>query len=106
MNILNVNMSLDPVFGGGTVERTVRISRELSRIGAKVVILTTDINLPKEYAKITGGVKIIALPCLVKRFYFPRFSYSFIKKLVVKNANNAVILAEQVFMSSSYQMKE
>ena len=85
MNILNVNMSLDPVFGGGTVERTVRISRELSRIGAKVVILTTDINLPKEYAKITGGVKIIALPCLVKRFYFPRFSYSFIKKLVSKS---------------------
>ena len=83
MKILNVNMSLDPVFGGGTAERTIQISRELSRNGAKVVILTIDIGLPEEYKKNTDGIEIAALPCLVKRFYFPRFSYKFVKDLVV-----------------------
>jgi len=85
MNVLNVNMSLDPVLGGGTVERTIQISRELSRNGMKVVILTTDIGLPEEYTKNTDGIEIVALPCLVKRFYFPKFSYKFIKELVVKS---------------------
>ncbi|MFH1094160.1 MAG: glycosyltransferase, partial [Candidatus Omnitrophota bacterium] len=85
MKILNVNMSLDPVLGGGTVERTIQISRELSRSGVKAVILTTDIGLPEEYIKGVDGVEIIALPCLVKRFYFPKFSYKFIKELVAKS---------------------
>lgn len=83
MNILNVNMSLDPMSAGGTAERTIQISREFARNGTKVVILTTDIGLPKEDIKNTDGIKIVALPCLVKRFYFPRFSYKFIKELVV-----------------------
>ena len=82
MNVLNVNMSLDPVFGGGTVERTIQMSRELSRNGVKTVILTTDIGLSEEYTKNVNDIEIIALPCLVKRFYFPRFSYKFIKDLV------------------------
>ena len=79
MNVLNVNMSLDSVLGGGTVERTIQISREMSRCGIKVVILTTNIGLPEEQKKSIDGVEIIALPCLVKRFYFPQFSYKFIK---------------------------
>ena len=84
MNVLNVNMSLDPVLGGGTVERTIQISREMSRCGVKVVILTTDIGLSEEQKKSIDGVEMIALPCLVKRFYFPQFSYKFIKELVSK----------------------
>jgi len=85
MNILNVNMSLDPVMGGGTAERTIQLSREMARNGVKVVILTTDIGLPEEYTKKNDGIEIIALPCLVKRFYFPKFSYKSIKELVVKS---------------------
>ncbi len=85
MNVLNVNMSLDPVLGGGTVERTVQISRELARSGNDVVILSTDIGLSEEYIKSIDGVKIIALPCMVKRFYFPRFSYRAIKEQVAKS---------------------
>lgn len=85
MNVLNVNMSLDPVLGGGTVERTIQMSREMSRNGVKIIILTTDIGLSEEYTKNTDGIEIITLPCLVKRFYFPMFSYKFIKELVAKS---------------------
>ncbi len=85
MNVLNVNMSLDPILGGGTVERTIQMSREMSRNGVKTVILTTDIGLSEEYTKNADGIEIITLPCLVKRFYFPKFSYKFIKELVAKS---------------------
>jgi len=85
MNVLNVNMSLDPVSGGGTVERTVQMSREISRNGVKTVILTTNIGLSEKYIKNADGMEIITLPCLVKRFYFPVFSYKFIKKLVTES---------------------
>ena len=82
MKVLTVNMSLDPVLGGGTVERTIQMSRELSRNDIKTVILTTDIGLSEECTKNADGIEIITLPCLVKRFYFPRFSYKFIRDLV------------------------
>ena len=75
-------MSLDPVSGGGTVERTIQMSRELSRSGARVVILTTDAGLPGGRAKNFDGVEVITLPCLMKRYYFPKVRYGFVKKLV------------------------
>ena len=71
--------------GGGTVERTIQISREMSRNGVKTIILTTDTGLSKEYKKNDDGIEIITLPCLIKRFYFPMFSYKFIKELVSKS---------------------
>lgn len=85
MKILNVNMSLDPVLGGGTAERTIQISKELARSGAKVVILTIDMGLPEEYKNNTDGIEIVILPCLMKRFYFPKFSYRLIKELVLNS---------------------
>jgi glycosyltransferase involved in cell wall biosynthesis len=99
MKVLNVNMSLDPVSGGGTVERTIQISREMSRNGVKVVILTTDIGLPPEYKENIDGVEIIALPCRVKRFYFPSFSYKFIKDLV-KNSDVIHLMGHWTFINA------
>ena len=37
MKILNVNMSLDPILGGGTAERTFQISRYLAKSDADVL---------------------------------------------------------------------
>ena len=82
MKILNVNMSIDSVTGGGTAERTLQISREMSKRGIETTILTTDIGLTRENLGSITGVKIIALPCLVGRLYFPKFSYSSIQQLV------------------------
>jgi len=75
-------MSLDPVTGGGAVERTVQLSRSLVKAGIECTILSTDLGLTAERIKALDGINIIALPCLIKRFYIPRFSYSEIKKIV------------------------
>jgi glycosyltransferase involved in cell wall biosynthesis len=82
MKLLNVNMSLDPVTGGGTAERTFQISRSLVKAGIECTVLTTDLGLTAERIKALDGVNVIALPCLLKRFYISRFSYSEIKKIV------------------------
>lgn len=39
-------------------------------------------GLTAERIKVLDGVNVIALPCLLKRFYISRFSYSKIKKIV------------------------
>ncbi|MCX5855325.1 MAG: glycosyltransferase [Deltaproteobacteria bacterium] len=84
MNILNVNMSLDPVTGGGTAERTLQISRSLARAGHQCTILTTDRGLSSDYVQHceNGGVRLVALPSLWKPFYIPKPSQRLINKLV------------------------
>ena len=84
MKILNVNMSLDPVNGGGSVERTFQMSRFLARAGVECSILTTDLGLTAERIKALDGTDIIALPCFNNRFYLARFSYSKIKNIISK----------------------
>ena len=76
MKILHVNMSLDPVTGGGTAERTFQLSRVLAERGIENTVLTTDLGLTPERreAMERAGVAVRALPCLQERFYLPRFS--------------------------------
>jgi len=81
-------MSFDPVSGGGTVERTFQLSRSLTSKGHECTILTTDVGLTHERKKSLPGVKIIALPCMNKRFYVPRVTFSKLKQIV----NNADVI--------------
>lgn len=80
MKILNVIMTLDEVKGGGTVERTVQMSRHLAAAGAQCEILTT--TQPGRPAREVPGVKVTALECLWERFYLPRASYGRITSAV------------------------
>lgn len=84
MNILNVNMTLDPVTGGGSAERTLQFSRALNRAGHQCTILTTDTGFPTAYLQQCRewGLSVVALPSLWKRFYLPMLSQHLIKKLV------------------------
>lgn len=84
MNILNVNMTLDPVTGGGSAERTLQISRALNRAGHQCTILTTDTGLSPAYLQQCRkwGLSVVALPSLWKRFYLPKPSQQLFKKLV------------------------
>jgi glycosyltransferase involved in cell wall biosynthesis len=84
MNLLNVNVTLDPVTGGGSAERTLQISRVLNRSGHQCTILTTDTGLSSTYVQqcSQGGLKIAALPLLWKRFYLPKPSRDLIERLV------------------------
>ena len=85
MKVLNVNMSIDPVNGGGTAERTMMLSRFLGLSGIKCTILTTDAGtgfkgMIKELHY--NNVNIVPLSCLLRRFYLPKFSMSKIMSLV------------------------
>jgi len=84
MNILNVNMTLDPITGGGSSERTLQISRALNRAGHQCTILTTDTGLSQAYLRQCSkwGLNVVVLPSLWRRFYLPKPSQNLIKKLV------------------------
>jgi len=84
MNILNVNMTLDPVTGGGSAERTLQISRALNRAGHQCTILTTDTGLSSAYLRQCRkwGLNVVALNSLWRRFYLPKPSQNLIEKLV------------------------
>ncbi len=82
MKVLNIVASLDPVTGGGATERTIKMSEAISKLGSDCTILTTDIGLSHNYSSSVVGVKIIALPCIVKRFYIPKFKYQEINNIV------------------------
>ncbi len=84
VKILCVNMSLDPVEGGGTAERTFRVCRALLRAGAVCTVLTTDTGIDPDRRLALRGVEVIALPCLLKRFYVPSVSYGKIRSIVAQ----------------------
>ena len=82
MNVLNVTVLLDPVFGGGTAERTYQMSKALVHAGANCTILTTDVGLSEDRIGSLKGVKVVALHCIYKRFYVVQFSWAKLKELV------------------------
>ena len=99
MKVLNVNMSLDPVTGGGTAERTFQISKSLAKAGTECMVLTTDLGLTPERIKAMGKVRVIALPCLFRRFYVPKFSYKQIKN-VVKSVDVVHLMGHWTFINA------
>ncbi|MBI5139915.1 MAG: glycosyltransferase [Candidatus Vogelbacteria bacterium] len=82
MKVLNVNYLLDPVAGGGMAERTIRMSRALAGAGIECTILCLDIGLTSECINDLSGIKIIAFPCLLKRFFIPKISFRSLRNVV------------------------
>ena len=84
MKILNVNMTIDPVRGGGGAARTLQMSLHLAKKGVKCDILTTDIGVNPEYIRSIEkeGVNIYALQSINNRFYLPKYSLKTISTLV------------------------
>lgn len=66
-------MSVDPVLGGGTAERTMQLCREFVALGHSCTLLTMDLDLSKEFKRSISakGIKAVYLPCVSKRFYVP-----------------------------------
>ncbi len=69
-------MSIDPVRGGGTAERSVQIAKALSRLGCEVSLLTLDMGITTELKLNLKGVNLILLRCINRRFYIPGFNFS------------------------------
>jgi len=82
LRILNVNMSINSMTGGGTAERTFQMSRSLVNAGIECIVLTTSVGLSPDRVKAMKGIEMIVLPCLNKRFYIPKFSYKHIINVV------------------------
>lgn len=99
INVLNVNMSLDPVTGGGTAERTVQLSRALIKAGHTCTILILDIGFSQEQAARLNNINIVRLPCINRRFYVPRFSYRQVSK-IVSEADVVHIMGHWTFISA------
>jgi glycosyltransferase involved in cell wall biosynthesis len=82
VKILNVNMSLDPVAGAGTAERTFQMSRYLARAGMDCTVLTMDTGMTLEHRQSLAPVRVVALPVVSRRFYIPRVKNGAIMELV------------------------
>lgn len=77
-------MSLDPVNGGGSVERTLQMSRYLAKSGVECTVVTTDVGLTSDQLeKLQGqGADVVVLPTILKRYYLPRVLYSRIDRII------------------------
>lgn len=75
-------MSIDPVTGGGTAERTIQMAKHLTKAGIQASILTSDIGMHHDLMKNLAGIDVKVLPCLLPRFYIPRFDYRELKKII------------------------
>ena len=82
MKALHVNMTIDPVTGGGTANRTMKIAKFMQRAGNENIVLSTDQGLVGSEEDLVDGVKVISLQCIIDRLYLPWFSWGQLKKLV------------------------
>lgn len=83
LRVLNVNDTLDLKTGGGTAERTFQMSRHLARHGAHCQVLTIDsAHLDDQRVAALKPAELSVLPCLWRRFNFPRMDWRLIRKLV------------------------
>ena len=73
---------LDPYSGGGTAERTFQLSRFLSKAGASCKIATLDIGIEKNRFSGLENLSVVAFPCLNRRYFVPRVSFSAMDRLV------------------------
>jgi glycosyltransferase involved in cell wall biosynthesis len=80
--VLAVNHLLDPVSGGGTAERTLQLSRALAARGFQCTVLTLDIGIDARRRAELNGVRVVALPCLLRRYFVPRISWRRLKSEV------------------------
>lgn len=84
MKILNVNHLLDPQTGGGTAERTFQLSRFFSKAGITCTVVALDIGITPERVRALGDVRLVAVPCLNRRYSVPRISPSAMNRLVAE----------------------
>lgn len=84
MRVLNVNMSIDPVTGGGTAERTVKIAQYLASSGVESSLLTSHIGVDEKLRNSLSNVKLHILKNLYSRYYISRFSFKRIARIVAQ----------------------
>lgn len=82
MRILNVNATLDPIWGGGGAERIRRLSAALARLGHVVTVLTSSMEPNSSDLFCAEGVEVVALRNLNQRFMIPELPLSRLRRLI------------------------
>jgi glycosyltransferase involved in cell wall biosynthesis len=82
MRVLSVSALIDPVSGGGTAERTAQLARAMSRAGMQVTVLATDAGVDAGPAPEVGEARLELVPCINRRFLWPRLRRSALDALV------------------------
>ena len=108
MNVLHVNMSLNQVTGGGTVERILQLHKVLMGLGVDSQLLT--VNDPKDDIRNCSLKNVTYLPCLNSRWFIPIPLISQIRKLVeqadvIHLMNHWTLLNVLVYIQARKQKK-
>jgi glycosyltransferase involved in cell wall biosynthesis len=82
MKVLNVDVTIDTVAGGGCAERAFQMNRALTAKGVKCTAFIIDIGLFDDRINKLHGAHVYVNPCLSRRFYVPRVSIRRLKKMV------------------------
>lgn len=82
MRVLHVVDMIDPSSGGGTAERSCQMAMALVRAGEQCTILCTDVGLSEARRQMLDGVRLVAVPSLLRRFLVPRISSAQIAQLI------------------------
>lgn len=82
MRILSVCALMDAETGGGNAERVLQLSKAFELAGATATVMTLDIGLTPTRYQAFGAVKVIALPCLQRRFLIPALSHRAIERAI------------------------
>lgn len=81
MKVLHVNMSLNPISGGGTVERVTQLHRSLIDLGVKSHIVTIGYNYNATNSR-KSLPEVTSIPSLNDRWFIPFPSIIKVRKLV------------------------
>jgi glycosyltransferase involved in cell wall biosynthesis len=107
---LNVNVFLDPESGGGTAERTFQLSRALAASGIDTTVLCLDIGLTAERRAGMRGARVIAVPCMQKRYLVPRLRWKVFTQAVrdadvIQLTNHWTVLNALVYVAARRMRK-
>lgn len=110
MRVLHTTPFLDPITGGGNVERTIQLCRALADQHIDCQILTVTLGFSDNFLLRLKGLKIIAYPCLWKRFYIPFTSFSSIRKVVreadvIHLMGHWSVLNALIFLATQFENK-
>jgi glycosyltransferase involved in cell wall biosynthesis len=102
---LNVNAFLDPESGGGTAERTFQLSRALADEGVDTTVLCLDTGVTAERRAGLRGARVIAIPCVQKRYLVPQLRWNVVRKAVqgadvIQLTNHWTVLNAIVYLAA------
>lgn len=81
MKVLIVNVTLDPVAGGGTATKTLDLASALARAGVRTTVLATDVGIRGAPVP-SSAASIVTFRCLSRRFYVPLLRHRQLARLV------------------------